>query len=160
MAKRDHDKNQDLDSAGADGGDSGKSSFKDDGPQAEKGDQRRDNPGHSGPTSRGAPGTDSDHGKRPGSESNASKLRASPRRTAGVAIQRNRASVVEYPPSLSERGASWIMPSRADSCLPPHSSPVRPAPPCLPWRRRCAIASCEGGVARGLGTGGSMDRAV
>ena len=43
MAKRDHnkDKDQDLDPAGAHGGDTGKSSFKGDGPQAEKGDQRR-----------------------------------------------------------------------------------------------------------------------
>jgi hypothetical protein len=44
MAKRDHDKDQDLDPAGAHGGDTGKSSFKGDGPQAEKGDQRRDTP--------------------------------------------------------------------------------------------------------------------
>ena len=75
MAKRDHDKDkdQDLDPAGAHGGDTGKSSFKGDGPQAEKGDQRRDNPVHSGPTRRGAQGTRSQHDKRSGSESNASQ---------------------------------------------------------------------------------------
>ena len=74
MAKRgqDTDKDQDLDPAGAHGGDTGKSSFKDDGPQAEKGDQRRDTPVHSGPTRRGAQGTGSRHGKRSGFESNAS----------------------------------------------------------------------------------------
>ncbi len=73
MAKRDHDKDQDLDPAGAHGGDTGKSSFKGDGPQAEKGDQRRDTPVHSGPTRRGAQGTRSEHGKRSGSESDASR---------------------------------------------------------------------------------------
>jgi hypothetical protein len=72
MAQRDHDKDQDLDPAGAHGGDTGKSSFKEDGPQAEKGDQRRDTPVHSGPTRHGAQGTGSKHGKRSGSESNAS----------------------------------------------------------------------------------------
>lgn len=67
MAKRgtDTDKDQDLDPAGERGG-TGKSSYKDDGPQAEKGDQRRGKPVHSGPT---RPGT---HGGRSGSESNAS----------------------------------------------------------------------------------------
>ena len=54
MAKRDHDKDQDLDPAGAHGGDTGKSSFKDDGPQAEKGDQRRDTPA-SAPAPRATP---------------------------------------------------------------------------------------------------------
>jgi hypothetical protein len=73
MAKRDHDKDQDLDPAGAHGGDTGKSSFKGDGPQAEKGDQRRDTPVHSGPTRRGAQGTRSKHDNRSGSESNASQ---------------------------------------------------------------------------------------
>jgi hypothetical protein len=33
MAQRDHDKDQDLDPAGAHGGDTGKSSFKEDGPR-------------------------------------------------------------------------------------------------------------------------------
>jgi hypothetical protein len=72
MAMRDHDKDQELDPAGAHGGDTGKSSFKDDGPQAEKGDQRRDTPVHSGPTRSGAQGTHSQHDKRSGSESNES----------------------------------------------------------------------------------------
>ena len=68
MTKRgtDTDKDQDLDPAGERGGDTGNSSYKDDGPQAEKGDQRRDKPVHSGPTRRGT------HGRRSGSESNAS----------------------------------------------------------------------------------------
>lgn len=73
MAQRDHDKDQELDPAGAHGGDTGPSSYKGDGPQAEKGDQRRNNPVHSGPTRRGAQGTDSEHDKRSGSESNASR---------------------------------------------------------------------------------------
>ena len=68
MGQRDHDKDQDLDPAGAHGGDTGKSSFKGDGPQAEKGDQRRDKPVHSGPTRPGR----SQHDKRSGPESNAS----------------------------------------------------------------------------------------
>jgi hypothetical protein len=72
MAKQDHDKNQDPDPAGAYGGDTGKTDVKGKGPQAEKGDQRRDTPIHGGPTRRGAQGTDSEHGKRSGSESNAS----------------------------------------------------------------------------------------
>lgn len=74
MTKRgdDTDKDQELDPAGERGGDTGKTAFKDDGPQAEKGDQRRDTPIHSGPTRRGAQGTSSEHGKRSGSESNAS----------------------------------------------------------------------------------------
>lgn len=69
MANRDQDKDQELDPAGAHGGDTGKSSYKGDGPQAEKGDQRRDTPVHSGPTRRGA----NQHGKRSGSDSNASR---------------------------------------------------------------------------------------
>jgi hypothetical protein len=73
MAPRDHDKDQDLDPAGAHGGDTGKSSVKGKGPQAEKGDQRRDTPVHSGATRPGSQGTASEHGKRSGSESNASQ---------------------------------------------------------------------------------------
>ncbi len=75
MAKRDpdKDKDQEFDPVGAHGGDTGKSSFKEDGPQAEKGDQRRDKPVHSGPTRRGSQGTGSQHDKRSGSESNASQ---------------------------------------------------------------------------------------
>ena len=72
MAKRDPDKDQALDPAGAHGGDTGNSSVTGNGPQAEKGDQRRDTPVHSGPTRRGSQGTRSQHGKRSGSESNAS----------------------------------------------------------------------------------------
>ena len=72
MAKRDHDKDQDLDPAGERGGDTGKSSYKGDGPQAEKGDQRLDKPVHSGPTRGGSQGTRSQQNNRSGSESNAS----------------------------------------------------------------------------------------
>ena len=68
MAKRDHDKDQDLDPVGTHGGDTGESSYRGDGPQAEKGDQRRDKPVHSGPTRRGA-----QHDSRSGSESNDSQ---------------------------------------------------------------------------------------
>ena len=73
MPGRNEDKDQDLDPAGASGGDTGKGSYKGDGPQAEKGDQRRDKPVHSGPTRRGSQGTSSQHGKRSGSDSNASQ---------------------------------------------------------------------------------------
>ena len=72
MAKRDHDKDQELDPAGAHGGDTGKSSFKEDGAQAEKGDQRRDTPVHSGPTRGGSQGTRGQRDARSGSDSNAS----------------------------------------------------------------------------------------
>ncbi len=65
---RDDDKDQELDPAGAHGGDTGPSSFKGDGPQAEKGDQRRDTPVHSGPTRRGAK-----QDNRSGSKSNDSR---------------------------------------------------------------------------------------
>jgi hypothetical protein len=68
MGQRDHDKDQELDPAGERGGDTGPSSYKGDGPQAEKGDQRRDKPVHSGPTRRG-----SKQDNRSGSESNASR---------------------------------------------------------------------------------------
>jgi hypothetical protein len=66
--QRDHDKDQQLDPAGERGGDTGPSSYEDDGPQAEKGDLRRDKPVHSGPTRSGA-----DRKSRSGSDSNASR---------------------------------------------------------------------------------------
>jgi hypothetical protein len=72
MNARSHDKDQSIDQAGEHGGDTGPSSVRGNGPGAEKGDWRRDKPVHSGPTRRGAQGTDSEHGKRSGSESNAS----------------------------------------------------------------------------------------
>lgn len=61
--QRDHDK----DPAGERGGDTGPSSYVGDGPQAEKGDQRRDKPVHSGPTRNGK------QDKRSGSDSNDSR---------------------------------------------------------------------------------------
>lgn len=70
---RNTDRDQDYDPKGAYGGDTGKTDQKGTGPQAEKGDQRRDKPVHSGPTRRGAQGTKSEHGKRSGSESNESQ---------------------------------------------------------------------------------------
>jgi hypothetical protein len=74
MAKRqDDDKDQDYDPKGEHGGDTGKTAPLGSGPQAEKGDQRRENPVHSGPTRPGAQGTDSEHGKRSGSDSNESR---------------------------------------------------------------------------------------
>ena len=63
------DKDQDPDPKGERGGDTGNTDQKGKGPQAEKGDQRREKPVHSGPTRRGAQGTDSEHGKRSGSDS-------------------------------------------------------------------------------------------
>ncbi len=71
--QRDHDKDQELDPAGERGGDTGPSSYKGDGPQAERGDQRRDKPVHSGPTRRGTSRNESKHDKRSGSDSNASR---------------------------------------------------------------------------------------
>ncbi len=66
-------KNDDIDRAGERGGDTGPSSYIDDGPQAEKGDVRRDKPVHSGPTRRGTSRNTDRHDKRSGSDSNASK---------------------------------------------------------------------------------------
>lgn len=60
------------DPRGERGGDTGKTDQKGKGVRAEKGDQRRDEPVHSGPTRRGAQGTDAKHDKRSGSESNES----------------------------------------------------------------------------------------
>ena len=68
MGQRNDDKDQDLDPAGERGGDTGNSSPKGKGVQAEKGDQRRDEPVHSGPTRRGA-----QQGNRSGSKSNESQ---------------------------------------------------------------------------------------
>ncbi len=70
MGQRDHDKDQDIDQAGERGGDTGPSSVKGDGPGAEKGDWRRNEPVHSGPTRGGKGGHNED--KRSGSDSNAS----------------------------------------------------------------------------------------
>ena len=71
LTRRDphHDKDQDLDPAGAHGGDTGKSAPLGDGPGAEKGDQRREGKYHSGPTRRGAQGKQHEHSKRSGSDS-------------------------------------------------------------------------------------------
>ncbi len=73
MPGRNADKDQDLDPAGERGGDTGKSAPKGDGPQAEKGDQRRDTPVHSGLTRGGSQGTTGTGNKRSGSESNDSR---------------------------------------------------------------------------------------
>ena len=72
MAKRndDNDRDQDYDPRGERGGSTGNTAPITGG---EKGDQRRDTPVHSGPTRRGAQGTDSEHGKRSGSDSNESQ---------------------------------------------------------------------------------------
>jgi hypothetical protein len=69
----DYDKDQDLDPKGDHGGDTGKTDQKGKGPQAEKGDQRRETPVHSGPSRPGSQGTRSVHDKRSGSESNANQ---------------------------------------------------------------------------------------
>ena len=62
-----YDTNQDLDPKGERGGDTGNSDQKGKGAQAEKGDQRREKPVHSGPT-RGKGSAGPDKG-RTGSES-------------------------------------------------------------------------------------------
>lgn len=72
QTKRDHDKDQDLDPAGERGGDTGPSSYVGDGPQAEKGDQRRDKPVHGGSSHQRTSRNKSKHNKRSGSVSNAS----------------------------------------------------------------------------------------
>lgn len=64
-------RDDDDDPRGERGGDTGKTDHKGKGPRAEKGDQRRDDPVHAGPSRPGAQGTDSEHGKRSGSESDA-----------------------------------------------------------------------------------------
>ena len=70
---RDDNTKETLDPAGARGGDTGPSEQLGKGPQAEKGDQRRHNPVHTGPTRQGSQGTAASHGHRSGSESNASQ---------------------------------------------------------------------------------------
>lgn len=70
MPGRNADKNQDLDPAGERGGDTGPTSVKGDGPQAEKGDQRRDKPVHSGPTRQNTQRSADGYSRRSGSESN------------------------------------------------------------------------------------------
>ena len=68
MSDRREDKDQDLDPAGERGGDTGPGVQKGKGAQAEKGDQRRNTPVHSGPTrneknvSSGRSGSDSNAG--------------------------------------------------------------------------------------------------
>ena len=61
------------DPKGSHGGDTGPTKQEGKGPQAEKGDQRRGTKPHGGPTRPGSQGTDSEHDKRSGSESNASQ---------------------------------------------------------------------------------------
>lgn len=67
----DDDKDQDYDPRGEHGGDTGKTDQKGKGVRAEKGDQRRDNPTHAGPTRTGEQGTTARHRPRSGSESDA-----------------------------------------------------------------------------------------
>jgi hypothetical protein len=57
-----------YDPKGERGGDTGKTDQKGAGPGAEKGDQRRDTPIHSGPSRPGAQGADAEHDRRSGSE--------------------------------------------------------------------------------------------
>ena len=70
--KNDHDKEEDVDVAGERGGDTGPTKKVGKGEQAEKGDARRDNPTHSGPT-RGQDTVEGKHGDRSGSDSDASR---------------------------------------------------------------------------------------
>lgn len=67
------DREDDIDRAGERGGDTGPSSFIEDGPQAEKGDLRRDKPVHSGRTRPGTARNKDKHDKRSGSDSNESQ---------------------------------------------------------------------------------------
>lgn len=65
---RDDDRDENYDPKGERGGDTGKTDQKGKGPQAEKGDQRRETPVHSGPT---RPGANTGDSKRSGSDSDA-----------------------------------------------------------------------------------------
>ena len=69
--KNDHDDDQDIDIAGERGGDTGPTKQVGKGVQAEKGDARRDNPTHSGPT-RGRDTVEGKQGERSGSDSGSS----------------------------------------------------------------------------------------
>ena len=66
-----NDNNPNYDPKGERGGDTGKTDQAGKGVQAEKGDQRRDEPVHDGPTRRGAQWKQHEHSKRSGSESDA-----------------------------------------------------------------------------------------
>ena len=56
LSKEEQEKFQNIDVSGEEGGDTGPSAYIDDGEQAEKGDTRRENPVHSGPTRKGPAG--------------------------------------------------------------------------------------------------------
>jgi hypothetical protein len=71
--RTDQDKDQIYDPKGEHGGDTGKTKQAGTGTQSEKGDQRREEPVHSGPTRRGAQGKDHEHSNRSGSESDANQ---------------------------------------------------------------------------------------
>lgn len=73
MPNASDDRNDRSDPKGERGGDTGNTDQKGKGPQAEKGDQRRENPVHSGPTRRGSQGTDSGKNHRSGSDSGGSQ---------------------------------------------------------------------------------------
>ena len=73
MANSSDDRDDRDDPKGERGGDTGNTDQKGKGDQAEKGDQRRENPVHSGPTRRGSQGTDSGKKHRSGSDSGGSQ---------------------------------------------------------------------------------------
>jgi hypothetical protein len=66
-----NEKDQNYDPKGERGGDTGKTDQMGEGVSAEKGDQRRNNPVHSGPTRTGEQGTTARRRTRSGSESDA-----------------------------------------------------------------------------------------
>ncbi|HEU5327188.1 MAG: hypothetical protein ACTHMJ_06110 [Thermomicrobiales bacterium] len=72
-AQRDDNRDARADPKGEYGGDTGKTDQLGQGPGAEKGDQRRPKPVHSGPTRGGQAGTTNRRSKRSGSDSNASQ---------------------------------------------------------------------------------------
>lgn len=73
MASSSDERDDRDDPKGERGGDTGNPDQKGKGAQAEKGDQRRENPVHSGPTRRGSQGTDSGKKHRSGSDSGGSQ---------------------------------------------------------------------------------------
>ena len=72
MIDRDDRDDTDPDPAGERGGDTGNAHKAGKEPGAEKGDQRRDKPVHSGPTRQGSRGESGAHDRRSGSDSHAS----------------------------------------------------------------------------------------
>jgi len=73
MPRKQHVDEDAIDHKGEWGGDTGKTEVKGDGPQAEKGDQRREYRQHTGPTRHGRGGVAESYDNRSGSKSDEDK---------------------------------------------------------------------------------------